>query len=186
MDLHTEREITDLGEPTKIIGIEITQTNDSITISQKLYVESILEHEGFSKINSVVTPMDPNIKLEPNPDGNEGNQSNSFAKLLGELQFLTNSTRPDITFAMNQLAAYTTNPSLQHITALKQILRYLAGTKNLGITYSKASSNLNIFHGFADAAFANHDVLNISQLEQYKNLNLINKLYCYLEQYKTM
>ena len=31
-DLRTEWEITDLGEPTKIIGIEITQTNDSITI----------------------------------------------------------------------------------------------------------------------------------------------------------
>ena len=100
--------------------------------------------------------MDPNIKLEPNPDGNEGNQSNSFAKLLGELQFLTNSTRPDITFAVNWLAAYTANLSLQHITALKQILRYLAGTKNLSITYSKASSNPNIFHGFADAAFAGH------------------------------
>ena len=43
--------------------------------------------------------------------------------------------------------------------ALKQILRYLAGTKNLGITYSKTANNpdKNIFHGFADAAFANHD-----------------------------
>ena len=101
--------------------------------------------------------MDPNIKLEPNPDGNEGNRSNSFTKLLRELQFLTNSTWPDITFAVNQLAAYTANPSLQHITALKQILQYLAGTKNLGITYSKASSNPNIFHRFADAAFANHN-----------------------------
>ena len=100
-DLHTEWEITDLGEPTKIIGIEITQTKDSITISQKLYIESILECEGLSNINSVRTPMDPNIKLEPNPDGNKGNRSNSFAKLLGELPFLTNSTSPDITFSMN-------------------------------------------------------------------------------------
>jgi len=60
---------------------------------------------------------------------------------------------------MNWLAAYTANPSLQHVTAVKQILRYLAGTKNLGITYSKTSNNPNnnIFHGFADAAFANHD-----------------------------
>jgi len=158
-DLQTEWEMTDLGEPTKIIGVEITQTEDSITISQKVYVESILECEGLSEINSVTTPLDPNIKLVPNPDGNEGNRSNSFARLLGELQFLTNSTRPDIAFAVNRLAAYTANPSLQHVTALKRILRYLAGTKNLGITYSKTANNPdnNIFHGFADAAFANHD-----------------------------
>ena len=101
----------------------------------------------------------PNIKLVLNPDGNKGNRSNSFARLLGELQFLANSTWLDITFAVNQLAAYTVNPSLQHFTALKQILRYLAGTKNLGITYSKTADNpdKNIFHGFADAAFTNHD-----------------------------
>ena len=144
-DLHTEWEVTDLGEPTKIIGVEITQIEDAITISQKVYIESILERKGLSGINSVATPLDPNIKLEPNPDGNEGNRSNSFARLLGELQFLANSTRPDTAFAMNRLAAYTANLSLQHVTALKRILRYLAGTKNLGITYSK-TANTVVFH----------------------------------------
>ena len=154
-------EITILGEPTKIVGIEITQTDDSITISQKLYIQSILESEGLSRINSVATPMDPNIKLEPNPDGGEGNRSNSFARLLGELQFLANCTRPDIAFAVNRLASYTANPCLQHVTAVKRILRYLAGTKDLGITYTKscANPNENFVSGFADAAFANHDDL---------------------------
>jgi hypothetical protein len=158
-DLCTQWEITDLGEPTKIVGIKITQTKDSITISQKVYINSILEREGFSGINSVKTPFDPSIKLEPNPDGNEGSRSNSFARLLGELQFLANSTRPDIAFKVNRLASYTANPSLQHTTALKRILRYIAGTKDFGITYSKASTNPdeNSFFGFADAAFANHD-----------------------------
>ena len=62
---------------------------------------------------------------------------------------------------MNRLAAYTANPSLQHTGALKRILRYLAGTKSYGITYSKSPSNNtdnpNHFYGFADAAFANQD-----------------------------
>jgi hypothetical protein len=160
-ELCTQWEMTDLGEPTKIIGVEITQTDTSITISQKIYIESILEHEGLSEINSVATPMDLNLKLQLNPDGNKGNRSNSFARLLGELQYLANCTRPNISFTMNQLAAYTANPSLQHITALKQILHYLAGTKNLCITYSKTSDNpyknSNTFYGFADAAYANHD-----------------------------
>ena len=62
---------------------------------------------------------------------------------------------------MNRLASYTANPSLQHWTALKRILRYLAGTKNYSITYSNASTyqleNSNHFYGFADASFANHE-----------------------------
>lgn len=44
---------------------------------------------------------------------------------------------------------------------MKRILRYLAGTKDLGITYTKTSTNPNenFVSGFADAAFANHDDL---------------------------
>ena len=158
-DIRSVWEITDLGEPTKIVGIEITQTGDKITISQKIYINAILEREGLSGINSVTTPLDPNVKLEPNPDGNEGNRSNSFARVLGELQFLANCTRPDIAFAVNRLASYTANPSLQHFAALKHVLRYLAGARELGITYSKTPNNIddNPFYGFADAAYANHD-----------------------------
>ena len=81
----------------------------------------------------------------------------SYVRLLGELQYIANCTRPDIVYTVNKLATYTANLSLQHYGALKQILQYLAGTKTLGITY-KASQNVaedeNLFYGFADAAFA--------------------------------
>ena len=104
--------------------------------------------------------MDPNIKLAPNPDNNELNHSNSYAKLMGCLQFISNSTRPDISYAVNKLATYTANPGLQHHGAIKQIRRYLAGMKTLGITYRNTpneTDNDNLFHGYADAAFANTD-----------------------------
>jgi hypothetical protein len=157
--LRSEWELTDLGEPRKIIGIEITRTNDSITISQKKYIESLLKREMMVDANPVGMPMDPNGKLGPNPEINKPNRSNSYARLLGELQYISNSTRPDITFAVNNLAAYTANLSLQHYGALKWILRYLAGTKTLGITYSSkdATKDHNLFHGFADASFASTD-----------------------------
>jgi hypothetical protein len=156
-DVHSEWEVTNLGEPTRIVGIEITRTENSITISQKQYIDTILKREGLEQANPVSMPMDPNIKLQPNSDGNEGNRSNSYAKVLGEPQFLANATRPDIAFAMNRLAVYTANPSLQHVGALKRILKYLAGTQNHGITYSKIQSSGNLFHGYADAVYANVD-----------------------------
>lgn len=133
-------ETTDMGDSTKIIGIEITHKDD-FTISQQKYIKSILQCEHMENANPVATPLDPNIKIQHNPDGNEGNQSNSFAKLLRELQFLANVTRPNIAYTMNQLAVYTAHPSLQHTGALKQILWYLAGTKSYGVTYSRSPSN---------------------------------------------
>ena len=94
-------EVTDLGEPAKIIRIEITRVADSITISQEKYIENILNKEGMRHTNPVSMLMDPNVKLEPNLDKNKENHSNSYACLLGELQFLANVTRPDITYAVN-------------------------------------------------------------------------------------
>jgi len=128
-------EVTDIGEPNKIVGIEITINENSISISQQKYVENILRKENMKDANPVGTPLDPNIQIGPNPDGNQGNRSNSYARLLGELQWVANVTRPDITYAINKLATDTANPTLQHVGALK--LHYLAGTKNLSITYSR-------------------------------------------------
>jgi hypothetical protein len=156
-NLHSEWEVTNLREPTKIVGIEITHTENSITISQKQYIETILKREGLEQANPVSMPMDLNIKLQLNSDGNEGNHGNSYVKVLRKLQFLANTTRLDIAFAVNRLMAYTANPSLQHVGALKWILKYLAGTHNHGITYFKIQSLGNLFHGYADTAYANVD-----------------------------
>jgi len=79
-------------------------------------------NQGMAHCNLVKMPLDPNIKIEPNPDGNERDRSNSSAQLLGELQYVANATRPDIAFAVNRLASYTANPSLQHTNAIKRIL----------------------------------------------------------------
>lgn len=66
--------------------------------------------------NPVSTPLDPNVKLEPNPIEAHGDRSNAFAMLLGKLQYLATATRPDIAYAVNKLASYTANPSLMHYT----------------------------------------------------------------------
>jgi len=162
--LNLNWEVRDLGTPSKLLGLEMTIRNDSLTISQAKYIEEVLRNEGMENANPVAMPMDPHVKLEPNTDDNEPNRSNAFAKVLGELQYVANCTRPDIAFAVNRLGAYTANPSTQHYSALKRILRYLAGTKDLGITYRKTEEKTetpkeNIIIGFADAAYANADNL---------------------------
>jgi len=156
-DVESEWEITDMGMPTKIVGIELKISLDEISISSSSYIKSILEKELLERCNPVSTPLDPNIPLEPNPEGNEGDRSNSYARLLGELQYIASATRPDITYAVNRLASYTANPSLQHTTALKRILRYLCGTQSYCITYKAVSEKVDFFSGYADAAYANAD-----------------------------
>jgi hypothetical protein len=46
-DIKAKWEVTDLREPSKIVGIEITMGKDSIAISQMKYIKSILKKEGL-------------------------------------------------------------------------------------------------------------------------------------------
>ena len=157
MDIKTKWEVTNLGEPSKIVSIKITMGKDTIAISQTKYIKLILKKEGLKCANPVGMPLDPNSPLELNPEGNKGNHSNSFARLLGELQFIVNATQPDIAYAVNRLALYTANPSLQHVGALKRILWYLSGTRNHGIVYKAVPQEANFFYGYTDASYRNAD-----------------------------
>jgi len=56
-DIKSEWEITNLGEPTKIVGIKITMNPDSIAISLSRYIDHILKREGLDGSNSVSTPV---------------------------------------------------------------------------------------------------------------------------------
>jgi hypothetical protein len=112
-DLKSIFNVTNLGEPSKIVGIEISCRNDSLTISQPLYINSILRKYGMENANPVSTPLDPNVRLEPNTEQREESRTNEYASLIGSLHYLTIATRPDIAYAVNRLASYTANPSLQ-------------------------------------------------------------------------
>jgi len=112
-------DLTNIGKPNKIIGIEITHWGDSIIICQKNYIESILKQEGMSEAHPAKNPLDPKIILKPNPEGENGDRSNVFACLIGSLRYLSTATRLDITYTVNRLSAYTVNPSLAHYTVAK-------------------------------------------------------------------
>jgi hypothetical protein len=160
-DIKDSFEVTDLGEPKKIVGIEITRDRQhkKITITQTKYIETILAKYGLQDASSVHTPLDPNIKLEPGDSEPEG-RSNNYASLIGSLMYAAVATRPDIAFAVNRLASFTTNPTMCHWTAAKRVLRYLKGTKDMGITYSQPdlndSNSQNHIIGYSDASFANN------------------------------
>lgn len=98
-----------LGEPKKIVGIEITRDrqNRSVQLSQTKYIESILQKQGLQSCNPVGMPLDPKIMLEKEETDQEGNRSNGYASLVGSLMYLAVATRPDIAYAIQRLSTFT-------------------------------------------------------------------------------
>ena len=112
-------------------------------IHQGAYIQQILEHLGMANSDTVTTPMDHSIKLTPATDNNLFEHPMLYREAIRALLYASLGTRPDITFAVQVLSQFASKLSQEHWRAIKRILRYLQGTKDLGITYD----NLN---GYAD------------------------------------
>ena len=74
------------------------------------------------------------------------------ASVVGMLPHVSNNTRPDIAFAVSQVARCTACPNESHARAIKCIIRHLAGTVNRGATMKhNGTFDLKVW---ADADFA--------------------------------
>ena len=64
-----------------------------------------------------------------------------YRKLSGSLPWISMGTRPDISYAVNQCARYSSDPKPEHWTACLRILRYLKGTADHGLHYHRHHSH---------------------------------------------
>ena len=71
---------------------------------------------------------------------------------MGALLYLSTRTRPDISFAVSNVAKYCNKPLAKHWTAVKRIFRYLRGTSEYGIVYESNGDRKLV--GYSDASWA--------------------------------
>nr|GEY32517.1 ribonuclease H-like domain-containing protein [Tanacetum cinerariifolium] len=76
------------------------------------------------------TPVDTDSKL--GPEGVAVQDPTLYRSLAGGLQYLT-FTRPDLSYAVQQICLYMHDPREPHFAALKRILRYVRGTVDFGL-----------------------------------------------------
>ena len=75
-------------------------------------------------------------------DNNEGGKhidQKLYRGMIGSLLYLT-ASRPDILFSICMCARFQSDPRENHYLAIKRIFKYLEGTQELGLWYSKSSS----------------------------------------------
>lgn len=101
----------------------------------------------------VCTPLETGLKLYQAGDDSDDEERNvPYRELLGSLMYLAQGTRPDIAHAVSALSQWNTCFRKIHWRCAKRILRYLKGTINHGLHYSKSGQSLT---GYADADWGN-------------------------------
>ncbi|KAF5475228.1 hypothetical protein F2P56_007058 [Juglans regia] len=140
----------DLGDVHYFLGLQITRDESTITVTQTRYVLSLLQKFGLDGAKPVSTPMASSTSLTANEGALLSDQT-YYRRLVGSLQYLT-LTRPDISYAVNNICQFMQNPRDTHLLAVKRIFRYLKGTLNIGLNFVQTS--LITLCGFCDADWA--------------------------------
>ncbi|GJU06945.1 ribonuclease H-like domain-containing protein [Tanacetum coccineum] len=147
--LHNEFDMTDLGALNYFLGISADRNSTGLFLSQRKYALQLLERAHMVHCNPSRTPVDTESKL--GPEGVPVQDPTLYRSLAGGLQYLT-FTRPDLSYAVQQVCLYMHDPREPHFAALKRILRYVRGTVDFGLQlYASATTSLV---GYTDADWA--------------------------------
>ncbi|KAA3486843.1 retrovirus-related Pol polyprotein from transposon TNT 1-94 [Gossypium australe] len=137
-----EFDMTDLGMLHYFLGIKVVQSTARIFISQKKYVQEILDRFQMKNCNSVCTPIEVGMKLIRDPEGRKVD-STIYKQMVGSLMYLT-ATRPNIMHAISLISRFMKCPKEIHLLAAKRMLRYLKGIASYGLFYIKGEK-LDLF-----------------------------------------
>jgi hypothetical protein len=145
-------ELTREGSFTEYLGIQYNNKEDgTIEMTQEGLINKVIEATEMQDCNPNRTPSTKEA-LGMDADGEDMTEAWNYRSVVGMLLYLSTNTRPDIAFAVSQVARFSHHPKKSHASAVKTIVRYLSGTKSKGAIY-KRPENLSL-DCFVDADFA--------------------------------
>ena len=146
-------QFTEEGTFTDFLGIKFVKdpVKNTITLTQRGLIQKIIDATGMQDCNPNWTPA-TQLTLGIDPDGEPYDETWNYPSIVGMLLYLSTNTRPDITFAVSQVARFNHSPKKSHASAIKTIVRYLHRTSDKG-TIVTPTGDLSI-DCYVDADFA--------------------------------
>jgi len=102
------------------------------------------------------TPIDPSVHLSKDQSPSTPRQFDDvrnvpYREAVGSLMYAAIGTRPDITYAVTALSQYLQNPGRAHWEQVKQVIRYLKGTRAYELKFGSSGG----IEGFIDTNWGN-------------------------------
>jgi hypothetical protein len=128
--LKTEFKVNNMGEYNWCLGIQITFTDNGMTLSQTTFIDKILNHFSMQDCKPVSMPTDSNLQLKVITEDDECTDATAYQQIIESLMYLVTGTRPDLPYTITHLSQFNSSSSTKNHKAAKQVLRYLQGSKD--------------------------------------------------------
>ena len=125
-------------------------------MSQDIYINKVLDRIRMKYYSLSPAPIVKGDRFNldqclKNDFEREQMKNIPYASAIGNLMYAQVCTKPDIAYAVRMLGRYQSNPSIDHQKAVKNVMRYLQGTKNYVLMY-RHTDNLEVI-GYFDVDF---------------------------------
>ena len=128
-----------------------------IYISQPAHIDSLVELLSQKGCNSNKTPYLDDISTDPLGDDESARPeiATVYSKAVGEIRYIADSARPDVSYAAHTLAKALKTSTLRHWNLLQRTAQYLHTTREEGISMPKANKRRIDILAYSDADCVN-------------------------------
>jgi Reverse transcriptase (RNA-dependent DNA polymerase) len=136
------------GDVSDFLGVKINHEPDgTIHLTQPQIIDSILKdlHLLSDNVKTRQTPAAVTTILRRHPNSETFDEHFNYRSVIGKLNFLEKSTRPDISCATHQCARFASNPKKEHGKAVEWLCRYLASTRDKGIILKPTEQSFDVY-----------------------------------------
>ncbi len=125
--------IKDQGHPADYVSINIKKSKDgSYEFTQQALIDSITQDISLTNAKTKPVPAKVAALLHAHHDAPVFSLNFNYHSVVGKLNYLAQTTRPDIMYAMHQIVKYSPNPREPHGKAILYLVRYLKKLRDLG------------------------------------------------------
>jgi hypothetical protein len=130
-----------LGEISYALGCEVSRTDDGVTITCLRKIDELLRRTGMEEASPLSTPLKPDSKIMVDMGGTritDRARIKAYQRSAGSLLYIMRGGRPDLSHAAWYIACGMTEPTEEMEAQLRHCLRYLRGSRDFVLRYSKS------------------------------------------------
>eukprot|EP00956_Cyclotella_meneghiniana_P030555 scaffold77192_cov37-Cyclotella_meneghiniana.AAC.9 len=143
--------VEDQGHPADYVGVNIKRLKDgSFEFTQRALIDAIIDDVQLGDAFTKPVPAKVSLQLHSFYNSPPFDLNFNYRSVVGELNYLAQTARPDIMYAVHQIAS--ADPRKEHGEAILYLVRYLKKTRHLGLKFKPDESKG--FDCYCDADFS--------------------------------